>query len=396
MNRRLLVAFAIVSLAGCDACGSTVMGCEESPDCLQGGIPGVCMPSPSGAMSSWCAFPDTTCPGGYRWGILSGEGIASACLAAGPPDAGVPDAAPSSRYFVLDQDDHLLVYDPATILPLGGGALLTPPEAFNAHVSQVGADLFVTRGAGAAQWTTALDPLTLQPRAGSPRTAPSLCNVESVEVAGLYCTYDDGEHGEVQLRKLSDYSMLRTFQLPRPVSMEVVDDHMLMLSNNEAIYVLDAQLTQLGAPIPGVNTLARTLSVSLDRIAVAFYIPETEASTVRLYSLATHAQIGAEKVFVGHGDISGVVFDKEKLIVTFKAGHVMALAVDGTGTEIVPLVTRAGNRFDHPTFDATRNRIVGIDVAGTGHIIVLDAATLQHVSGSPATLPKSGVSLLVF
>jgi len=289
------------------------------------------------------------------------------------------------------------VYDPATVLPIGGGAQLAPPEAFNTHVSRVGADLFVVRGSGASEWTTALDPLTLQPRTGSPKSVPPVCTTRSVEPAGLYCTFDDGENGEVQLRKLTDYTtLLRTFQVPRPVSMEIADDHMLMLSNNQDVYILDSQLTQLGSPIPAVDPLARTLSVSMDRIAIAFYLSETESS-VRLYSLTTHAQIGAEKIFAGHGDISGLVFTDDALVVTFKPGHVLAMAVDGTGAETVPLVTRGGDRLKLPTYDATRNRILGLDYsAGMPHLIVLDSDTLQHVPGSPATLPKPGAALLVF
>jgi hypothetical protein len=384
------VAFAIVALAaGCNACDRGTINCTENSDCVQGHIPGVCMPSPvAGSVENWCAFPDSSCPGAYRWGILSGDGIASACLAAGMPDGGPPDAGPSARYFVADQNNQLFVYDPATLQILGNGVLLAPLDQFNSHLSQAAGTLFVARGAGATESVTALDPLTEIVRAGYPKVAPTPCTLQTVDVGGLYCTNDN----TVELHALDNFALLlRSFQAPTgPVSMDVIDGTVLLAFDNEQIFVLDAQLTQLGAPIPATDVRARTVSVSLDRIAIAFWVSPT-TNAVRLYNFTTHVQMGADVIFTG--DVSGLVFDKEKLFVTLKTGDIAALRVDGTGGFAFPLVHRASNNFGFPTFDATRNRIVAIDGSS---LIALDAATLQHVAGSPATLPKPGVSLLVF
>ena len=38
----------------------------------------------------WCAFADTSCLGGQKWGVLVGDGLASTCVAPGsPPDGAV-------------------------------------------------------------------------------------------------------------------------------------------------------------------------------------------------------------------------------------------------------------------------------------------------------------------
>jgi hypothetical protein len=97
----LLLAFA----AGCH--GETTVTCESSADCLQGGIPGSCRPSPSSG-SSFCSFSDPSCPSpiSERWGVASGDGLARLCVTedifdAGPvsADGGQPDAQLGVDYF---------------------------------------------------------------------------------------------------------------------------------------------------------------------------------------------------------------------------------------------------------------------------------------------------------
>ncbi len=88
---RAIVAPAVASmiaLAGCGG-GTNSRPCALSTDCLQGGISGFCLPSPS-STSKWCAFPDLSCPGTEeKWGVLAGDGLAETCVA--PQDAGVID-----------------------------------------------------------------------------------------------------------------------------------------------------------------------------------------------------------------------------------------------------------------------------------------------------------------
>lgn len=89
--RYVMACVAVMALAA--ACGDDddFVECATSSDCLQGGISGVCLPSPSSS-KKWCAFEDSSCPGSeQRWGILSGDGLAGTCVAS--PDGGMPDAA---------------------------------------------------------------------------------------------------------------------------------------------------------------------------------------------------------------------------------------------------------------------------------------------------------------
>ncbi len=88
MFRRATVA-TLALLAGCG--GSGEIRCETGSDCTQGGIPGVCRAAPA-SDSSWCVFPDPSCPSAERWGAAAGDDLATTCREGGAPDAGVPDA----------------------------------------------------------------------------------------------------------------------------------------------------------------------------------------------------------------------------------------------------------------------------------------------------------------
>jgi hypothetical protein len=102
MIARLLALLLFV--AACS--GKPTIDCATNADCLQGGIGGVCHPSPSSS-ESWCAFPDLGCAGTReRWGVASGDGLAGECRTetssdgGTPPDAGAPDAtAPADFSF---------------------------------------------------------------------------------------------------------------------------------------------------------------------------------------------------------------------------------------------------------------------------------------------------------
>ncbi len=66
--------------------------CASAADCLQGGIPGACLPSPS-SNRSWCAFDDGSCKSGKRWGVRAGDGFERTCVDDAGADAGASDAA---------------------------------------------------------------------------------------------------------------------------------------------------------------------------------------------------------------------------------------------------------------------------------------------------------------
>src|SRR5438045_8503320 len=89
----LVVAFSSTGL-GCP--NRANVQCETNPNCdLTPG--GVCAAASTG--SHWCAYPDGSCPGGYRFGNQDiGDGVAGTCVQlvdAGidaPPIDGVPGA----------------------------------------------------------------------------------------------------------------------------------------------------------------------------------------------------------------------------------------------------------------------------------------------------------------
>jgi hypothetical protein len=88
-----VVASGLLAMAAAACTESNTISCTTSDECLQASIRGTCVPSPV-SETHWCGFPDGTCPGsGLRWGVKSGDDLASECVAESGPDAG-PDAAP--------------------------------------------------------------------------------------------------------------------------------------------------------------------------------------------------------------------------------------------------------------------------------------------------------------
>jgi hypothetical protein len=87
---RIWIAIGLVLALACN--GDDSRECTNNDDCLQGGVSGTCLPSPY-SVKSWCAFPDPEClPSGQRWGLLAGDGLASACVESTGPDASTIDA----------------------------------------------------------------------------------------------------------------------------------------------------------------------------------------------------------------------------------------------------------------------------------------------------------------
>jgi hypothetical protein len=91
---RWIIAASIALLAGCPARNN--VPCAEDGHCnLAAG--GTCLAGPSS--DSWCAYPDTTCPSGFRYSDFDvGDGVGGQCVGE-TPDAGVdapPDALPDS------------------------------------------------------------------------------------------------------------------------------------------------------------------------------------------------------------------------------------------------------------------------------------------------------------
>jgi hypothetical protein len=81
-----LVAISFVLLAGCP--NRQNVPCSEDRHCdLSSG--GACLAGPS--TSSWCAYPDSSCPSGFRYSDFDvGDGVGGTCVDdEGPKDAGI-------------------------------------------------------------------------------------------------------------------------------------------------------------------------------------------------------------------------------------------------------------------------------------------------------------------
>jgi alpha-tubulin suppressor-like RCC1 family protein len=78
VSRLALCELLIVAALGCGRHAGYV--CEVSSQCVLGGQSGVCEPD------GHCAFPDVSCPSGYRYESEAGDGLAGTCV--GATDAG--------------------------------------------------------------------------------------------------------------------------------------------------------------------------------------------------------------------------------------------------------------------------------------------------------------------
>jgi hypothetical protein len=73
------ITLVLAAAALGSGCKGDPVRCAVDADCLQGGAPGFCLGSPK-SDERWCAFSDPRCAAGYRWGVLSGDGLEDVCL----------------------------------------------------------------------------------------------------------------------------------------------------------------------------------------------------------------------------------------------------------------------------------------------------------------------------
>jgi hypothetical protein len=83
--RAIIMALALALLGGC--LKSAAFSCAVETDCTRGGELGTCEPT------GFCSFADAACPGGRRYGELSGS-LANQCVGGDNPDGGPPIDAP--------------------------------------------------------------------------------------------------------------------------------------------------------------------------------------------------------------------------------------------------------------------------------------------------------------
>lgn len=88
--RSFILTIGVTVLGACG--GRNAVECEQDSNCdLSGG--GMCIAGSTGG--HWCAYPDPTCPGGYRWSDQNvGDGLGGQCVPEGPIDAGVDGHVP--------------------------------------------------------------------------------------------------------------------------------------------------------------------------------------------------------------------------------------------------------------------------------------------------------------
>jgi hypothetical protein len=414
---------ALLLAAGCG--GSDNIKCAANADCIQGGIAGTCLAS-SSSDDHWCAFTDNDCPGSQqRWGIKSGDGLAGTCVSpidAGMPDAPIdsgpdagpdaahdPDAGPepvlSTKIFVLLTGGTLTgsaaVFNAETFESLG---TLTLPVISAARLNVAEDTLWVIGGnisggqAGDGH-VTAFDPRTLLLKAGYPKTFPgSTCgSIQGfVTPEGLYCP-SSGATTETDdvVHLMGPPDFVVTHSSPNTPSIFKVGggDGIVLASYggsaDKTVGVFDRQLDAVtGSPVTAPTTGSISLfaaSQALNRFAVASY------TQVVLYDATTLTQVGATATYPGT-NVAGLAFDADRaqLIISTTGGAITTRAASDF-SEKVALTVRGAVGTHRPVLDATRGRVYLVEsTVPVSHLIVLDAATLVPVAGSPVTLPDSG------
>jgi len=412
------LALAAALVSGC--ADHSPLECAVSADCLQAGVHGTCQPSPSSS-HNWCTFPDESCGTGDRWGVLAGDGLASACVGSEGADAmpsdtgpeldggadGGPQPATSTRIFVVGylSADRVSVFDAESLDPLGD---IMPPFEPNA-VAVVDATLWVkgTSLANDDSEIAAYDPGSALLKPGYPKAIPSsTCKLLGSMMTddGLYCIAvgASGTADDVVVRLTPpSFSIAKTSpNLPQPSAIGGTTGVVLVtLGSGSAattIAVLKSDLVPVtGSPITGAIGGADKLiaSTTLGRIAIA------NAKSAELYEFPSLARIGAPVSYSDSASpIRGMAFDEERgsIVITFSDGSVTSRAVSDF-SELVAKVNRGGSGSTVPIVDPTRDRIYFADRdIPTSGLIVLDATTLDHVAGSPIAIPDGGRDLAAF
>lgn len=418
--------------ASCSDTPSDLRPCQTNADCVQNAAPGECLPSPS-SPNSWCAFPVTMseCPSGQKWGLLAGDGLANQCVntettdggvldgpvsdggaADGAVDASVPDAnlstpdgspadaaGPSTltEQIVVgaSSDDVLWRYDAATLAFLGSITLPDRAGAGNNALFVHGGAIWIT----SLSDVTAVDISTLMLRAGYPQTITD-CNIARAFIDGseLYCPLDMTGTSSDRVKRFAGppYTFSSEVMIADPAQPIVGSSSRVLVPHGAPttnLAVLDPMLSPVaGSPIVPGAAFSTTVAISdsLNRIAIG------QSSTIDVFDRATLAPV---MEITGSSSVGSIAFDETR-------GWMLAARNNGTVTGYdaadlavtVPAVTVASGAISDLYYDATRDRIYALNAGGGSMpiLIVLDAATLNHVTGSPIVLPAVGGALVGF
>ncbi|MBA3451972.1 MAG: PD40 domain-containing protein [Deltaproteobacteria bacterium] len=105
---RPLLTIALILLAGCPNRQNVPCGDNSHCDLAAGGA---CLAGPSTA--SWCAYPDSTCPEGFRFSDFDvGDGVGGQCVGSGSGDAGADAPSACVPYIAFHRTDGLYVVKP--------------------------------------------------------------------------------------------------------------------------------------------------------------------------------------------------------------------------------------------------------------------------------------------
>lgn len=419
---------AALLTAGCG--GNSTIDCTVNTDCTQGGIPGVCLPSPSSS-TRWCAFTDTTCPSGQRWGAAAGDDLARTCVAGSVADAGIdaavadaavvdagpdathePDAGPppvlSSKIFVLGVGgSSLFVFDAATLAPLGTSTLpVSAPSGLD-----VAEDTLwilggtVIGGTAGQSLLTAFDPRTLLLKPGYPKTmAGADCATANgfVTKDGLYCA-SGGASTEtddvVHLMAPPDFTIAKSSPNAPSIFRVGGSDGLILASyggsTDKTVGVYGTNLDALtGSPVTSPTTSAVSLfaaNKALHRVAIA------SLTQVAMYDTATMAEVGTMATY-NSVNIAGMVFDEARgqLLISFTNGGLTSRAVTDFAQKVPVANSGSGVNATRPFVDATRDRIYMVDRGiPKAHLFVLDATTLAPI-GPSIELPGSAQDVAAF
>lgn len=418
------VVAALLATAGCG--GSSTIDCTKNTDCTQGGIPGVCLPSPSSS-TMWCAFTDTTCPSGQRWGAAAGDDLARTCVAEGVVDGGVdaavvdagpdathePDAGPppvlSSKIFVLGVGgSSLFVFDAATLAPLGTSTLpVSSPSGLDVAEDTLWVLGGTVIGGTAGQsLLTALDPRTLLLKPGYPKKmAGADCSTSNgfVTKDGLYCA-SGGASTEtddvVHLMAPPDFTISKSSPNTPSIFKVGGTDGLILASYggtiDKTVGVYGPNLDALtGSPVTSPTTHAVTLFAAnkgLKRFAIA------SAAQAVLYDTDTMTQVGTMADFGSSEQINGMAFDEKhaQLILVFNSGKVTSRSISDFSVKVPIVALGAGPGVIRPFVDLTRDRVYVADSSAIpNHLYVLDSATLALI-GTPVVLPGSAQDVASF
>lgn len=321
-------------------------------------------------------------------------------------DGGVIDAAvdafadPSTRLFIASSEDdslYVLQADDLTSMPT-----ITLPDRVGAGSNGIEVTSnFVW--VSSIQQFTALGRSDLSLVEGYPRTVTGDCFAYSgaFTASAAYCVYAAELTGVGTSRALGyeiapsgamSVDFVNAVDLPLPSSIAVTQSRVYVVHGaaSRSIGAFDLDLNAVAGSPTAASTGSVVTMIEADDTLGRVVVGADEE--VESFDRATLASLGRRTLAA---NVSGLAFDtaRNRLLVGMQDGYVVALRMEDLG-DVSPRVQRSATAIVDMTYDRTRDRVYA--VAGST-LLVLDGSTLQHVSGSPVSLPTAlaGVEFIV-